>query len=83
MNEHEYRFWTILKDQFEQLFKNDPKYARVAEKNLPGDYAGKFIAGLKDGTADKEGSAVKNTCKALGLKHTYKAIRAYLIDGTK
>jgi len=83
MNEFERRFWTILKDQFAQRFVNDPKYAVVAEKNLPGDYAFKFMTALKNGTADKDGAAVKSTCKALGIKCTYKAIAAYLATGSK
>jgi hypothetical protein len=81
MNDTQYRFFVVLKDQFEYLFKNDPRYRVVAEKNLPSDYAGKFIQGLADGTADKDGTAIKNTCKALGLKCTYKAIQEYFNKG--
>jgi hypothetical protein len=39
-----------------------------------------MCAGLADGTADKSGEGVKRTCAVLGIKHTYKAIKAYLTE---
>ena len=78
MNESEYRFWIILKSQIEYLFANDPRYAIVREKNLPSDFAKKLMDGLLDYSADNRGQAVVNTCKALGIKPTYKAIKQFL-----
>lgn len=36
--------------------------------------------GMLAGTADKDGDAIKATCKALGIKHTYKAIKEFCAD---
>ena len=33
---------------------------------------------IEAGTFNKDGHAFKNTCKELGIQHTYKAIREYL-----
>lgn len=71
------RFLTVLSGQYAYLFTL-PKYALVAARMAPEQLAAKVIHGLIDGTADKDGEGVKNTCKALGVPHTYKGIRAYL-----
>ena len=78
MTDTEYRFWIILTNQLEYLFDNDTRYAIVREKNLPSDFAKKIIDGLLDYTADNRGQAVVNTCKALGIKPTYKAIKQFI-----
>ena len=71
------RFRVILAGQYRHLFTT-PEYATAAARYTPEALADKMIAGLLDGTADKGGEGVKTTCKVLGLKHTYKAIRDYL-----
>lgn len=35
------------------------------------------------GTFNKDSTAIKRTCKKLGIKHTYKAIREYLAGEEK
>lgn len=70
-------FQTVLSDQYRQLFET-PAYAVVAAKTSPEALAAKMLAGLADGSADKSGEGVVRACKALGIKHTYKAIAAYL-----
>lgn len=40
--------------------------------------AKKIVQGLANGTANKDGKAIKATCKALGINYTYKAIEEYL-----
>lgn len=41
-----------------------------------------MLAAWRRGSASNTGPAIKATCKALGIKTTYKAIRAYLETGT-
>jgi hypothetical protein len=38
----------------------------------------KMREGFEKRTYNKDGEAVKRTCKALGIKHTYKAINSLL-----
>ena len=71
------RFKTILTDQYTQLFET-PDYAMAKSRYTPEGLAHKMTIGLHAGTADKDGEGIKRTCKALGIKHTYKAIREYL-----
>lgn len=72
------RFQTILTEQYERLFEQDPEYSFSASRTTPAALAEKMTAGLKKGSANKDGTGIKNTCKALGIKHTYQAIRAFL-----
>lgn len=71
------RFQTVLTDQYRQLFTL-PEYAMAAARHTPEAMAAKFTQGLIDNTSSNEGDGVKRTCKALGIKPTYKAIREYL-----
>jgi hypothetical protein len=71
------QFYTTLAEQYRTLFQT-PKYAMAAARYTPEDLARKMTCGLAAGTADKDGEGIIKTCKALGISHTYKAIRAYL-----
>jgi hypothetical protein len=71
-------FETTLATQFETLFASDPAYQRVKATHTPAQYAAKITLALADGSADKSGEGVQRTCQVLGIKHTYKAIKAYL-----
>ncbi len=46
--------------------------------NVP-TVVGKMKAAFKEGTYNKDGRAIKATCKALGIKYTYTAINAYIV----
>lgn len=72
------KFYEQLKTEYENLFKNDPEYAYSASKTTPADLASKMTLGLDNGSANKDGEGIKRTCKAFGIPHTYKAIRAFL-----
>ena len=72
------KFERELCKQYERLFVDDPEYAFVASKFTPADLAAKATGCLRDGSADKGGKGIKMTCKLLGVKHTLKAIEAYL-----
>lgn len=62
---------------------------RIAASNHPEDYpwypqvsieaiAAKMRAAFAAGTFNKDGLAVKMTCRAVGIPYTYAAIRQYL-----
>ena len=72
------KFEQLYIDQLETLFKTCDDYAYVAARTTPVDLAKKMTEGLSTGSASKDGQAVKNVCKILGIKHTYKAIQEYL-----
>ncbi len=74
-------FSATLADQYRTLFVSDPDYAHVAARLTPEDLARKMSLGLDNGTANKDGKAIRNVCRVLGIDHTYKAIRAYLSAG--
>ena len=63
---------------YEDLFASDPRYAPAAARNTPSELAYKVTLGLAQGGTDREGEGIKRVCKLLGIKHTYKAIGAYL-----
>ena len=63
---------------YKDLFASNPKYAPAAARHTPSELAYKVTLGLAQGGTDKNGEGVKRVCKLLGIKHTYKAISAYL-----
>jgi hypothetical protein len=71
-------FRNELTRQYEALFANDPNYAYAAARTTPAALADKMTAGLATGGANKDGDGIKRTCKTLGIKHTYRAIAAFL-----
>ena len=71
------RFVTVLTGQYKELFAR-PEYAGAAQHNTPAELAEKMTAALAAGSGDKTGAGVSRTCRALGIKTTYKAIAAYL-----
>ena len=71
------RFETVLTAQYRYLFTL-PEYAMAAARHTPEAMASKFTQGLIDNTSSNDGEGVKRTCKALGIKPTYKAIREFL-----
>ena len=72
------RFAMVLAKHYAVLFANDPNYAAIDKRTTPAELARKMTNGLAVTGADKDGRGVVLTCKELGIKHTYKAIRAYL-----
>ena len=67
-----------LSDAYADLFANDPEYAYSAARCRPSELAYKMTLGLCKGEANTDGEGIKRACKAVGIKHTYKAISAYL-----
>jgi hypothetical protein len=74
-------FKTILASNYVKLFET-PEYALAASRYSPEALAEKMTAGLISGSANKDGDGIRMTCKHLGIKTTYKAIREYLTAGT-
>ena len=68
----------MLTEQYRQLFTTDPDYAYAASGPTPEELARKMTLGLDNGTANKDGAGIRRTCQSLGIRYTYKAIRAYL-----
>jgi hypothetical protein len=73
------KFENELRKNFEFLFL-DIRYRYAANHRTPAELAARMTYSLLNGTADKNGKGIKLTCKALGIKNTYKAIQEYLSD---
>lgn len=71
------RFQTELTAQFTTLFADNPAYQRVKTTHTPEQLAAKMTKALADG-GEKNSEGIQRTCLVLGLRHTYKAIRAFL-----
>jgi hypothetical protein len=67
------------------------RFLREAVTARPADYAysidlvdevaNRMLAGFERGSANKDSTACRKTCKHLGISHTYKAINAFLKGG--
>lgn len=67
------------------------KHLKQTRSEYPTEYAwpesmfedvySRMAEALEKGTYNKDGRALKATCKELGVKHTYKAINEYLRKG--
>lgn len=68
------RFFETLTAQYTDMVGTLPSLSRLTPREL----AEKMTRGLRTGEASKDGDGIRLTCKALGIAHTYKAIRAYL-----
>ena len=73
-------FKAELIKQYHNL-KDDPEYIAVFSKMTPEDLAEKMMPALIRGSASTDGKGVQRTCKALGIKHTYKGIAEFLKEG--
>ena len=73
-------FAAELTRQYAVLFATDPEYASVASRTTPADLAAATTRGLEHGSASKEGRGVRATCRAIGIKCTYRAILAFLVS---
>jgi hypothetical protein len=71
------QFRDVLAAQYRELFTT-PEYAMAAARMTPEALATRMTDGLISGAASKDGDGIKRTCKALGIKNTYAAIKTYL-----
>ena len=73
-------FKAELTRQYYKLI-NDPDYIVVFSKMTPEELAERMMPALVRGSASKDGKGIQRTCKALGIKYTYKAINEFLKEG--
>lgn len=84
INEANYKeFVAVYWEELERQYAGNEKYmsflATMPEgRNTLEGLAAYMTASLLKGSANKDGHAIKATCKRLKIKHTYKAISAYL-----
>ncbi len=71
-------FENHLKNAYEDLFANNPEYSYAASRTTPVDLAHKMTESLITGQGNKDGDGIKRACRAVGIKHTYNAIKEYL-----
>lgn len=71
-------FKNQMTKEYKVLFDTDPDYEFAAKRNTPDDLAEIMTNALSAGTGSKDGKAIKATCKALGIKHTYVSISLFL-----
>ncbi|MHB1266633.1 MAG: hypothetical protein ACYCY2_03395 [Acidithiobacillus ferriphilus] len=74
------KFKSELIRQYYNLI-NDPDYTTAFYKMTPEQLADKMTAAFIVKGASKDSKGVQRTCKALGIKYTYKAINAFLKEG--
>lgn len=73
-------FREALAREYSVLFATSEDYAYAAARTTPFELARKMTLGLDNGTANKDGEGIKRCCAKLGIRQTYKAIRAYLTN---
>lgn len=71
------KFHAQLTKEYEILFET-PDFDYARKITSPPSLSLKMTLGLDQGTANKDGVGIKRACKHFGVKHTYKAIRAFL-----
>jgi len=70
-------FIKIYTEELEQAVIKYPAEYTWPVANVPS-VVEKMANAFKEGTYNKDGRAVKATCKRLGIKYTYAAINTYL-----
>lgn len=68
-------FWATYAGHLESLANNGHYNWPASEA---ADVAARMRTAWEKGSASKDGKAFAATCKSLGIKHTYKAMRAYI-----
>jgi len=71
------KFVAELTKQYQELFTT-PDYKFAALRHTPESLAKFMSDGLRADQANKDGTGIKNTCKALKIKYTYCGIATYL-----
>ena len=72
------KFMTVYEKHLEQCVTELPdRYAWVGKLTVRV-VVDRMRPAIVGGTFDKGSEAFKRTCKELGIKHTYKAIKAFL-----
>lgn len=72
------QFQAALTDAYTDLFAHDPEYSYSAARSTPASLAARMTTSLAAGAANKDGQGIVRACRAVGIKHTYLAIRKFL-----
>lgn len=73
------RFVEALAEAYARLFaEREADYALAAARYPPVAFAAKMTDGIVTGRAHHAGDGVKAACKAMGIKHTRRAILAFV-----
>jgi hypothetical protein len=75
-------FAMIYTEELARAVKDYPSEYRWPFKDVPV-VAAKMLDAVKRGSFNKDSRAIRATCKRLGIKHTYTAIRDYLAGTAK
>lgn len=70
-------FGTVYRVELERAVVEHPEEYAWPVENVP-TVAAKMLEAIREGSFSKDGRAIKATCKAFGIKHTYTAINAWL-----
>jgi len=73
------KFATAYENQLLKAITNFPNEYAFGPLAVP-TVAAKMKAAFSAGSYNKDGRAVRETCKELGIKHTYLGINTYLTD---
>jgi hypothetical protein len=71
------KFFSEYAKQLERALIDYPNEYSWPVSELP-NVLQKMCTAIERGSANKDSRAIKATCKVLGIKHTYTAIREYL-----
>ena len=71
-------FEVTLAAQYSSLFASEPETYVLARKLHTPESLAKKMTSLLPLSASKDGEGIKRTCKIVGIKHTYTAIKEYL-----
>ena len=74
-------FKQVYTEELTKAVRDNPKEYAWPIENVPV-VVDKMMAALVAGTANKDGQAIKATCKRLGIKYTYKGIKEYFAADT-
>jgi hypothetical protein len=80
MNEERFAlFGAVYRVELERAVKEHPEEYGWPVENVPV-VVDRMMAAIRAETFNKDSRAIRATCKAFGLKHTYKALRAWLAE---
>jgi hypothetical protein len=74
-------FFEEYSKQLEFSIKEDPENYAYSVNELP-QVLERMRAAIERGSFNKDSPTFKRTCKALGIKHTYKAIDEFILTLT-
>ena len=74
------KFCAEYRHQLEVAVRDHPKDYKFMGSFTVDQVADKMVEAFKAGTYNKDGRAIKATCKTLGIKHTYRDINAYFAN---